>query len=87
VTRAAPRAINATMLGVYYLSIFLGSVVSGRLGGLYEKLTAAQFWTLHAAIVAGGGVLILMLGAAMRPTLRQAESTLPPALALSSDAA
>jgi len=87
VTRAAPRSVNATMLGVYYLSIFIGSVVSGRLGGLYESLTAAQFWMLHAAIVTGGGVLILLLGAAMRPTLRQAESVIPPTLVLSSDAA
>lgn len=87
VTRAAPASVNATMLGVYYLSIFFGSIVSGRLGGLYERLPAAQFWTLHAAIVAGGGVLILLLGAAMRPALRKSESTMPPALALSSDAA
>jgi hypothetical protein len=42
---------------------------------------------LHATIVAGGGFLILLLGAAMRPTLHKAESAMPPALALSSDAA
>jgi len=65
-SRAAPAPINATMMGASSLSVFLGSVVSGRLGGLYEHLSASQFWALHAALVAGGGVLILMLGARMR---------------------
>jgi hypothetical protein len=31
------------MIGIYYLSIFAGSTISGRLGGLYERLSSAQF--------------------------------------------
>jgi POT family proton-dependent oligopeptide transporter len=61
-SRAAPRSVNATMIGVYTLSVFLGSLISGRLGGLYERLTAAQFWSLHAGLVALGGVLMLLVG-------------------------
>ncbi len=68
-SRTAPRQVNATMMGVYYLSVFIGSVVSGRLGGLYETLSAAQFWALHAALCALGGVLFLLFGAVMRRTL------------------
>ena len=66
-TRAAPARINATMIGVMTLATFAGSVVSGRLGGLYETLDAGRFWLLHAAIVAGGGVVFL----AAAPWLRR----------------
>jgi POT family proton-dependent oligopeptide transporter len=72
-SRAAPGPVNATMMGVNYLSVFLGSVISGRLGGLYEKLSAAQFWTLHAAIVCTGGCLILLIGTRMRRILREPD--------------
>ncbi len=53
----APKPVNAMMVGVYYLSIFAGSLISGRLGGLYESLSPTAFWGLHAAIVAGAGVI------------------------------
>ena len=62
-SRAAPKPVNATMIGIYSLSVFLGSTISGRLGSLYETLTASQFWALHAAVVAGGGLIMLLVGA------------------------
>jgi POT family proton-dependent oligopeptide transporter len=62
-SRAAPKSVNATMMGVYLLSVFLGSVVSGRLGGLYERMPASQFWLLHASLVGLGGVILLAIGA------------------------
>jgi POT family proton-dependent oligopeptide transporter len=73
-SRTAPASINAMMIGVYYLSLFAGSIISGRLGGLYERLSSVQFWLLHAAIVAAGGILILLLA----PRLRRALIPSPP---------
>lgn len=67
-TRAAPTAVNSTMVGVYYLSITIGSTVSGRLGASYEHSSPAQFWLMHAAIVGAGGLLLLVL----TPSLRRA---------------
>jgi POT family proton-dependent oligopeptide transporter len=61
-SRAAPKPVNATMIGVYNLSVFLGSTISGRLGSLYEQLPASQFWALHAALVSLGGVIMLLIG-------------------------
>jgi POT family proton-dependent oligopeptide transporter len=61
-SRAAPAPVNATMIGVYSLSVFLGSTVSGRMGSLYETLTASQFWALHAGVVAAGGAIMLAIG-------------------------
>jgi POT family proton-dependent oligopeptide transporter len=57
----APARLRGTMLGVNYLNAFFGSVISGRLGGLYEQVSATQFWLLHAVIVAGGGLCLLVL--------------------------
>jgi POT family proton-dependent oligopeptide transporter len=57
------------MIGIYYLSIFAGSTISGRLGGLYERLSSAQFWLIHAAIVTAGGLLILLFTSRLRREL------------------
>ena len=76
-SRAAPKSVNATMMGVNYLAVFLGSVISGRLGGLYENLDPAQFWALHAAIVCAGGAVILIIGARLRPLLSTPEQQVP----------
>ncbi len=68
-SRTAPASINAMMIGIYYLSIFAGSIISGRLGGLYERVSPAQFWLLHAAIVGAGGLLILLFASRLRREL------------------
>ena len=68
-SRTAPTSVNAMMIGTYYLSIFAGSTISGRLGGLYERLSSAQFWLIHAAIVTAGGLLILLFAARLRREL------------------
>lgn len=60
-TRHAPKPVNAMMIGVYYLSIFAGSLISGRLGGLYEALSPTAFWALHAGIVALAGAIFAAL--------------------------
>jgi POT family proton-dependent oligopeptide transporter len=69
-SRAAPASVNAMMIGVYYLSIFSGSIISGRLGGLYGRLSSAEFWLLHAAIVAAGGLLVLLFAPRLRRELK-----------------
>ena len=61
-SRAAPRSVNATMVGAASLSVFVGSTISGRLGSLYETLPADQFWALHAALVGLGGMIMLLIG-------------------------
>jgi POT family proton-dependent oligopeptide transporter len=78
-SRAAPPAVNAMMAGVCYLSLFAGSVASGWLGRFYEVLTPAQFWLMHAAIVAAGTLLMLLLRAPLARTLRLSEPRVEPA--------
>ncbi len=63
----APAGLRGTLLGVNTLSTFAGSVISGRMGVLYERWEGADFWLLHAAVVAGAGLALL----AIRPALRR----------------
>jgi POT family proton-dependent oligopeptide transporter len=70
VSRGAPAPVNATMMGVAYLTLFVASNFMGRLGGLYETLSPAMFWGLHAAIAAAGGLAVLVFGPAITRGLR-----------------
>ena len=62
VSRRAPATINSTMMGIAFCALFLGNLIVGWVGRFYEKMTPAQFWLLHAAIAAAGGVVIMIFG-------------------------
>jgi POT family proton-dependent oligopeptide transporter len=58
--RASPKVIAGTMIGVYYLHLFMGNNLVGWLGGLLERMPGTQFWLLHAALVGGAAILMLL---------------------------
>ena len=58
-SRAAPRGLQGVMIGIYYLHLFFGNMFVGWLAGLLDLMPGSQFWTLHAALVAGAGVGLL----------------------------
>jgi POT family proton-dependent oligopeptide transporter len=60
-SRAAPPAINSLMIGVYFLSVFAGSLLVGWVGQFYERMTAPQFWLLHSAAAGAAGLIVLVL--------------------------
>jgi POT family proton-dependent oligopeptide transporter len=62
VSRAAPPSINATMMGITFLSLFIANNLVGWIGGFYEQMSPEMFWLLHAAIAAGGGMSIMIFG-------------------------
>jgi proton-dependent oligopeptide transporter, POT family len=62
VSRAAPASVNATLMGIAYMSLFVSNIVIGWIGGFYERMSPAIFWALHAAIAAAGGVAIALFG-------------------------
>ena len=53
-TRLAPRAINATVLGIYYLAFFAANKIVGEVGGWYSTMDTVRFWLLHVATAAVG---------------------------------
>ena len=69
VSRTAPAKINATMMGVAFLTLFVANNLIGWLGTFYEELGPTAFWALHAAIPAGAGLLILLFGGALKRAL------------------
>jgi POT family proton-dependent oligopeptide transporter len=61
VSRAAPPSVRATLMGAVFLSLFVGDFAVGALGSLYERMSPAAFWAMHAGIAAMGGVLAFAL--------------------------
>jgi POT family proton-dependent oligopeptide transporter len=53
-SKIAPKAINATVIGLYYLAFFIANAVVGWVGGLYSTLPTPTFWLLHVATAAFG---------------------------------
>jgi POT family proton-dependent oligopeptide transporter len=69
VSRAAPAKVNATLMGLAYMSLFVSNNLIGWIGGFYEKMMPAQFWAMHAAIAIGGGLLVVLFGRRLSRTL------------------
>ncbi len=59
-SRAAPKQIVGLVIGIYYVHLSVGNGYVGWLAGLMEKMPSAQFWGLHAVLVAIGGGLLLV---------------------------
>jgi POT family proton-dependent oligopeptide transporter len=59
-SRAAPRQVGGLFVGLYYLHLFICNFATGKIGGLIETMDGFSFWTLHAAIVFGGAVALVV---------------------------
>jgi POT family proton-dependent oligopeptide transporter len=58
--RASPKAVVGTIVGTYLLHLFLANNLVGWLGGLLDRMSGLQFWLLHAGLVGGAGVIMLV---------------------------
>jgi len=70
-SRAAPRRVGGLFIGIYYLHLFICNFATGKVAGLIETMDGFNFWAMHAAIVLGGGVALvvfwLLFGALLAP--------------------
>jgi proton-dependent oligopeptide transporter, POT family len=48
-SKIAPRQINATVIGLYYLAFFSANKIVGQVGQLYSTMDTPTFWLLHVA--------------------------------------
>lgn len=73
--RVAPPALNATVIGLYYLAFAAGNWLVGQVGGLFSTMDPSRFWLLHAgfAVAAGAGFLLFRL--LFRPPPGQSAGT------------
>ena len=62
VSRAAPAKVNSTLMGLAFMSLFISNNLIGWIGGFYEKMRPVEFWAMHAAIAASGGLLVVLFG-------------------------
>ena len=59
--RAAPKTVAGTMMGVYYLHLFMCNNLVGWLGGLIERLSGTQFWFLHVGLIGTATILLFVI--------------------------
>jgi len=74
--KVAPPALHATILGVYYLTFFLGNSMVGWIGGWLTRMPVTRFWWLHAALAGGAGLAFLLFRLLLRRRL-EAGSEVP----------
>ena len=72
-SRAAPRAIGATMIGIYYLFLFGGNTLVGWVGGWLDQMPPLQFWGLHAGAIIAAGVVFALVKLVFGRLLTAAE--------------
>jgi proton-dependent oligopeptide transporter, POT family len=61
VSRAAPPGTASTLMGVAFLSPFIGHVLAGWVGSYFDQMNPSHFWAMDAAIALGGALVILLL--------------------------
>jgi POT family proton-dependent oligopeptide transporter len=54
--KVTPKAINATMIGIYYFTFFIGNSLVGWIGGFYETMPTTDFWLMHVGFSVFSGV-------------------------------
>lgn len=59
-SRAAPKGLGGILIAIYYLHLFIGNNLIGYLGGLLDKMSGAQFWLMHSAIIGVAAVLLFL---------------------------
>ena len=71
--KVAPRAVNATVIGLYYLAFFAGNAIVGWVGGFYSEMETSSFWLLHAAFAGGAGLCFVLFRLIMGRHLTASE--------------
>jgi len=59
-TKLAPKALNATVVGIYYLAFFGANYIVGTVGGWYSSLPTTSFWLFHVATAVVGLVAFIL---------------------------
>jgi len=78
-SRAAPKGLGGFMIAVYYLHLFIGNTLIGKIGGMLGTMSDVDFWLMHAALMAAAVVLLffarLMFGRFLAPSREATAET------------
>jgi proton-dependent oligopeptide transporter, POT family len=82
--RAAPKATGGTLIGAFYVHVFLSNMMVGWLGGRLETMSGANFWLLHAGLTAVAALILLLVrgpvGRILAPPAASSDVATPVAL-------
>lgn len=67
--RLAPKQINATVIGLYYLSLFGANSMVGWVGGWFETMPVTRFWLIHMGFAAASGFVFVLFKLLLAPRL------------------
>lgn len=71
--RMAPQAIGATIVGIFYLHLFVANNLVGWVGTRLETMSADRFWLLHAFVAGFSAVILFALRGPIKRALRVAR--------------
>jgi POT family proton-dependent oligopeptide transporter len=58
--KVAPKSINATVIGLYYLAFFTANSLVGLVGSWFETMPTTSFWLMHAGFAAAAGAAFIV---------------------------
>ncbi|HEY0626802.1 MAG TPA: peptide MFS transporter [Allosphingosinicella sp.] len=71
--KVAPKAVNATVIGIYYLTFVAANAMVGYVGGWLDTMPTTSFWLMHAGFAAVAGFVFLLFKIFLSKRLVQAE--------------
>lgn len=71
VSRVAPPQVLSLMMGLWFIAVFFGNTLGGRIGGLWSSMDKSEFFLITAAIGAVGCVFILLFFQLLKPTFER----------------
>ena len=71
VSRVAPPAVVATLVGGAFVSPFIAHTLAGMVGIMFDRMSPAAFWTMDAAIGFAGALLLFAVN---KPLSRALEA-------------
>lgn len=59
VSRSAPPKVASTLMGLAFISPFIGHTITGMVGSRFDDMTPTDFWLMDGAIAVAGAAVIL----------------------------
>lgn len=71
--KVAPKAVNATVIGIYYLTFVAANALVGYVGTWLEQMPTTTFWLMHTGFAAGAGAVFVLFKLFLAKRLVQGE--------------
>jgi POT family proton-dependent oligopeptide transporter len=76
-SKIAPRAINATVIGIYYLAFFMANKIVGYVGEWFSSMPTTTFWLLHVASAVVGLIAFVVFKMTIGKRMAHAQELAP----------